>query len=232
MVHSLPLSWRFRLSIALSLVGLLAPFASSFGQPDAASNERGYHNCNLHHLEACQNTNQMFVGLRGPGWSHEFGKPELPSAIKNFLRGAPRIDTLGHSFSASAVVEESLTGPGDRYRFPTAEWFFTGFAPHDAPDQAAIIFDAAGHILLIATQGPDMTVAPKGAYGGYPQNLTIYMHTPQPDDKFIQRIIQWARDAVAERNKTYPALPSDKMGPIRIVTASKDQRKWNIRLLE
>lgn len=232
MTYTSSLSSKFCLGIALSLIGLQAFFGSSFGQTDAVSNERGYRDCNLRRLEACQDTNQIFWGYRGPGMSHSYAKPELPSAIKKFLRGAPPIHVSRYSFSASTIAEESLVGPGDRYRFPTREWFFTGFTPHDAPDQAAIIFDATGHILLIATLGPDMAVAPKTGYGGRPQKLTIYVHTPEPDGQFVQRVIQWAHDTVAERNKAYPALPSDTMGSIMIVTASKGQREWSTRLLQ
>lgn len=210
---------------------LLTVSGGTLGQAGANSNERGYRDCNLQHLEACRNTNQIFMGLRDGDWSHSYRKPELPAAIKKFLRRAPTIDTLGHSFSASEVVEESLTGPGNRFRFPTGEWFFSGFTPHYAPDQAAIIFDAAGHILLIATLAPDMSIAPKGAYGGYTQDLTIYLHTPEADGKYVERVVQWARHSVSERNKTYPELPSDEIGTIRIVTASTNQRQWNTRVL-
>jgi hypothetical protein len=214
------------------LIVALVAMSSSLAQASENQNELGYRNCDLQHLEACQNTNQMFVGLSARGWSSSYKKPELPAAIDRFLRGAPRINVLNYSFSASETVKESLWGPGSRYRFPSGEWLFTGFTPHAAPDRAAIIFDDSGHVLVIATLQPNMNVPPKGAYGGYPQDLTIYLHAPEPEGKFIERVIQWARDSVAERNKAYPEIPNDEMGVIRIVTAATDQQQWHTRVLK
>jgi len=211
---------------ALALAGFCAAYAA---ESPRDANERGYRECDLKHLSSCQNTNQLIWSL--PPTHHR--KMDFDRALRQFLRGAPRIHFEQYSWSAATVALESLTGPGDLpLRFPTGEWFFWGFTPHAAPDQAAIIFDATGHILLIATLGPDMSVPPKGAYGGYPQKMTIYLHTPAPDRKFIEHVVRWARDSVSERNKTYPRLPSDEMGTIKIVTASKDQQQWNARVLE
>ena len=138
----------------------------------------------------------------------------------------------GQSFSAAEVAEESLWGPGKRFHLPSGAWFFTGFTPHDAPDRAAIVFDAAGDVLLIATLGPDMNVPPKTGYGGRPQNLTIYLHNAERDWKYVERVVHWARDSISDSNTSYPDLPKDEMGAIMIVTAAKDQRHWSTRVLK
>ncbi|MDR3527673.1 MAG: hypothetical protein P4L57_10360 [Rhizomicrobium sp.] len=231
---AVPSSRCLRLSgfIAAIVIAGLAASACSFAQTSESANEKGYRDCNLRRLEACDNTNQIFTGLRGPGWSHSYHKPELPAAIEKFMRRMSSIDVVGHSFTTSEVVEESLYGPGSRFHFPSGEWFFDGFTPHNATEQAAVIFDATGQIVLLATLQTNMNIPPKGGYGGYTKNLTIYLHSPEPDGKFVDHVVAWACDTIAERNRTYPLLPSDEMGTIAVVTASKDQTVWVSRIIK
>jgi len=80
-----------------SLSGVAAAAESSY--------EAGYRNCDLKHLGACQNSNQLFAGLPGSAPKRDFS-----DALTSFLASAPEYDTFGYRFSAAEVAQESLTG--------------------------------------------------------------------------------------------------------------------------
>src|SRR5258708_38071954 len=132
---------KSKLYIALAVLVLAEPYGAYGATTKLDSNTEGYLHCDLNSLTDCQNTNQIFNGVRGSHHSQFYRKKAFPAAIKRFLRGAPEYHVAKFSFSAAQVARESLWGPGERFQFPSGELFFDGFTPHDAPDCAAVIFD-------------------------------------------------------------------------------------------
>jgi hypothetical protein len=189
------------------------------------TNETGYRECSLERLSACQNTNQLFVGLYGKSGFHSVAKPGFAGALEKFLQGAPRIRFLNHSWSAAKIARERLMGPGnERVHFPSGEWFFDGFTPHDAPEKGVVIFDSAGNILLVATL--NFTVnASLPDYVGYHHVLTIFVHSQTTSAKFARYVQDWARRAIAGMFN-YPGTPKDVFAGTELLVAENGGRQW------
>ena len=203
------------------LVVLLLTFpCSSYGETSAEANIDGYMHCDLHNLVACQNTNQIFSGLRDRKSKHRYAKTAFPKAISHFLNGAPKYHTGKYSFSASQVAQESLWGPGERYQFPSGELLFDGFTPHDAPDCAAVIFDSKGKILLIAILNRDDSNSRDSLYRHV---LRIYTHDEKPKPEFVQHLQNWAR-GVVDNLSGYPGLPKDTFGGTQYIVRTTGAR--------
>jgi hypothetical protein len=198
--------------------------ASAFNGVAAAaqsSNEAGYRDCDLKHLQACQNSNQLFSGP--PGTSTP--KRDFSDALSAFLSNAPEYRTGGYTFSAATVAQESLIGPGGApVRFSSGELFFDGFTPHYALDRGAVIFDPLGNIVLVATfNTADIADASRHV-------LRIYAHNTEPSPELTKRVQDWAESAVEDLN-SYPGLPTNTLVGTQLLVARGDPRQWQSRSL-
>ncbi len=203
------------LTLAICAVGGLALGAES-------SNEEGYRNCNLKHLTACQNSNQLFWGP----WRFPRAAPrkrDFVDALNRFLRNAPPYVLFDHKFNAAQVARESLIGPGgDPVRLSKGELFFDGFTPHDAPDMGAVIFDKDGKILIIATLNPQSSSLSTF-------ELRIYSHDSPPRTDLLDYLRGWAKEAIENRNTAYPNLEKEVLGDTRLLVASTKTGRWETR---
>lgn len=185
----------------------------------------GYRDCDLSHLAACKDSNQLRWGGAGKT------KGEFDRAVTAFLNGAPRHYLSKFSWPAATVFLEAITGPGGAPEtLPGGAIFFDGFTPHDAPDCAAIVFNSDGSIVAAATllAGTNRPVADNTAY--YAHLLTIYTRDTQLSPAVIARIKGWAK-STADGLYTYPGLPKDRFAGAVIFTGDA-QNHWQEQTLE
>lgn len=213
--------------VAMTSLVVLCGFAPA-SDPAGVAYERGYRECDQSHLDVCQNTNQLIWGPINTG-GHR--KEAFDRNLKLFLAGAPKVHFLKFSWSAAQVALESLTGPGGPpVRLKDDAWFFDGFTPHDAPECGAIVFDADGTIVLVATlrsgEGPKERADDALNVHGF----TIYVHQPEPDQAVVQYVQNWAR-GVVKGLYNYPGLPKSRFGNTRILT-SDERHQWRERQID
>ena len=197
--------------------------ASAFNGLAAAAESSihaGYRDCDLNHLQQCENTNQLFSGPLGT----TAPKRDFSDALTSFLSNAPEYRSGGHSFSAAAVAQESLIGPGGRpARFSTGELFFDGFTPHYALDRGAVIFDAQANILVVATLNTADIIADPSQHV-----LRIYAHDSEPSPELTKYVQDWAQKALEDLN-SYAGLPKHMLIGTQLLIASGDPRQWQSR---
>jgi hypothetical protein len=146
----------------------------------------GYRDCSLHTLSACENSNQLFFGP-DDRCGNATPKEEIWDALAHFLKGAPTPYDTADAGSAASDIGEALLGPGTRQRLASGEWFFSGFTPHAAPEQAAALFDAHGDIIAVA-----LLDAPPPAF-----SLYVYSHGVLRVD-YRECFRAWALSVVSE----------------------------------
>jgi hypothetical protein len=191
-------------------------------------NARGYRECDLTHLSSCRSTNQL-VWSGGTPVHRKLG---FDRALKEFLRGAPRIHELKYSWSAIEIARDSLTGPGDApAKLTNGNWFFWGFMPHSAPNCAAIVFDPNGAIILVATLNSSEDADSTSHLDPSHHVLTIYSHRPEPSAQLLRRAHDWAKERVATMG-SYPGLPNNVLVGVRMFTQTGSDGRWKMRWLD
>ena len=159
----------------------------------AAAQTQSGQDCGPRNLAACENSNQLFWGPERHGRAaprHEFA-----DALNRFLRDAPALYSGPYRFSPASVAHDALMGPGETVHLADGGWFFTGFTPHDAPDQGAVLFDAHGAILAVALLNTMTDAAATGGAAPGPYRLRIYSHDALRQDQ-RKRFEDWSRRAI------------------------------------
>jgi hypothetical protein len=177
-----------------ALIGLVMFFswlAVAHAQPRVIL--AGYQDCDLKHLSACEDSNQLFFYPSKLIGTPARRKHDFTDALKAFLRNAPGFKR-GSTVPASDVAATSLTGPeGPPVRLATGELLLEGFVPHDAPASGAVVLTTSGEIQLVATfETPNIDeIFDPNAYG-----LRIYVRTDSPKPEWIGYVQDWAKDIV------------------------------------
>lgn len=201
------------------------PATKPGGSRELTSNDIGYRDCSLKHLSACQNSNQLFFGPSAGG--HVPRKTDFESALATFLRGTAYQRVAQYKFSTLSVARESLVGPGNSpVRLSGGELFFDGFDTYYAPDRAAVIFDATGHIVLVATLGSKTDAAPPHAMHNSDRVLTIYVREIPQKSALIAYVRDWGQRMLAN-GITYPGvIPKNVLASTEIFIAPDNAPDW------
>lgn len=208
---------------------MLAAFSSLTAGAAEDENRRGYRNCNLDHLEACQNSNQLFFGPFGKDPAPR--KHRITTALNQFLRGAPKTHLAGYSFDIGRSVAGQFVGPsGAPEHLPGGEWLFAGFEPHASPYSAYVMFDKNGRILLVATldSTTDGNSSVRSKFEDY--TLRIYSRSGEPRPDIVAEWQGWARKAVGEQSNYPGILAPNRMFGTEIFVA--DGNRWSSHWLK
>jgi hypothetical protein len=211
---------------------LLLTTAIASAQTAMEKHEQGYRDCNLHKLDACEDSNQLFFGplMQKPAK----GKPETLAALRRFLRGARKTYMVFAGRTDSFDVAESaiaqFTGPdGPPEHLPTGEWLFRGFEPHASPFSAYVMFDASGHILLVGMIDTSTDI-PKAPEHHADYVLRIYSRSGEPQPDIVAKWQNWAREAVGDKSAYPGAIPPNRFVGTELFIA-KDN-KWSSHWLD
>ena len=219
--------WKSPTALLLALATL--------GQPAFAQSHdhtTGYRKCSLHNLAACDNSNELFWGR----WSKNgkaVRKDEFPDALMRFLRGAPELYLGRFGFEPAQVASESMVGPGSHHdALPDGYWFFDGFTPHEALDQAAVLFDAKGTVVAVALLNTDvdernakaLTAADLSRY-----RLRIYCHAPELPAALMKVLTDWGRQATPKGSMYRGVFPDSSLIGTELIVLHGQE--WRIRAL-
>ena len=185
----------------------------------------GYRDCSLKKLAACQNSNQLFFS--SPKGTPSPRKTDFEDALEKFLLGAPYQRVAQYKFSAYSVARQSLIGAsGKPVRLSGGELFMDGFNTYYDPDRAAVIFDAAGHIVLAATLGSQTDAALPHMMRLSQRVLTIYVRETPHKAALIAYAQDWAHRALVDNAAKYSGAAKDTLAETDIFSSGDNASSW------
>ena len=173
--------------------GATATNGFSLVEPEKPPTVNGYRHCGLHALAACENSNQLFWG-ESDRHGNSIAKHEIRDALDRFLKGAPTpyiTEVLPPDVQTDVArdIGDGLVGPGPS-RLIGGEWFFSGFTPHAAMEQAAALLDLRGNILAVALLDDN-----RGTF-----SLYVYSHGVLRTDR-LALFRTWAQEAAGASSR-------------------------------
>ena len=218
------------MSVVRLTVSILVIVTAGASISVAATEDEGYANCGLQHLDMCQDSNQLFWGPAKGGQSVR--KDEFRKALSDFLENAPPENAGRFSGTPALTAEEAMMGPGGPpVKLPTGELFISGFTPHFAPQKGAAVLTPDGRIVFIAVLSASPAMSPaERRPEAYRHVLKVYVHNRAPAAELLAYVRAWAAKAV-DGLFNYPGTPKDSFAGIELWTRADTTKKWSLTML-